>query len=169
MSVSLLFLVWFFAIGLTTGTSLSKAGPVLSRPLRSIKTDKNTGNSNTDVNMDKDKDKDKDDKRVLQGSTTPGSPSVSQSSELRVRLPEFSITVGPSSRTLSNYQARRVRDVAETEVENYIRTVYELSAETVYDYASLLGVGSVEWSNTDSSARSSCCFPGWIDCGPIDR
>ena len=101
--------------------------------------------------MDKDKDKDKDDKRVLQGSTTPGSPSVSQSSELRVRLPEFSITVGPSSRTLSNYQARRVRDVAETEVENYIRTVYELSAETVYDYASLLGVGSVEWSNTDQT------------------
>jgi len=59
----------------------------------------------------------------------------------RVIFRDFSITLSPAS-PMSVYQAGQVIQIAETLLENKLKT-YEFGINTVYDYAGLLGVKKV--------------------------
>ena len=72
---------------------------------------------------------------------------------VRVRIPDFSITLSPANPDLTTIDAKEVRDVAETMFEEYLEN-FECGASTLYEYAGISGIKDIFVDDTISPPAS---------------
>jgi hypothetical protein len=72
---------------------------------------------------------------------------------LRVKVPDFTITLSPGDPDLTALEAQEVRDIAESLFENYLQS-YAWGVSTLYDYAGLSGVEEVTFDDSTSPSVS---------------
>ena len=72
---------------------------------------------------------------------------------VRVRIPDFSITLSPANPDLTTIDAKEVRDVAETMFEEYLEN-FEWGASTLYEYAGISGIKDIFVDDTISPPAS---------------
>ena len=70
---------------------------------------------------------------------------VDQANPKRVRIRAFSLTLTPTPSKINIYQARRIRDVAESIFVRTLRLHPWDPATTFFDYAGLFGVDAITW------------------------